>query len=428
MKVKLLSFFIPFFFIANVMAQAPPWYWARQGATSSDEYATDVCADPLSSGVYVGGSFNGNLNSVYGSSVSASLGQTDGFILKYDGAGAIVWAFSIGGTGPELINAVAAGPAGELYVLGSFDGTCDFDPASATSFVLTSNSRDGFLAKYNPSGGFEWAVKFGGTSNDNGLGISADANGVYITGDFTGLSSFNTTSGLPSILNSMGDEDLFGAKYNSFGALQWVIRQGAAQTDIGNEVIADGANVYFIGTYDENINLFNATGGPAAASHVSEIINKSSVIVSAYTQAGVLVWSNNISSTDDNRGLGITQNNTNIYITGLISDVAKFKYPSPTFTQSASNQDIFVACLSKASGMFQWVSTQTGSGNGIESGYDIELISNKLIVTGMFTGPLDYQPYGGTLMNASNSDPFITAFDLNGNYLWNAPYGGTGLR
>lgn len=425
MKAKLRLILILFSCVAGVLAQAPPWYWAQQGATSGNEWVGDVCADPLSQGLYAGGTFDGNLTPVYGSSLSAALGPSDVVVLKYDAAGNVLWAFKIGNQGTEVFSGIAADPAGDIYVIGTFNGTCDFDPSPTQTFTLSSSGTDGFLAKYNANGGFLWALKLGSSGTDDIRGIYADANGVYITGYFTGIASFNTTSGTPALLSASGDEDSFAAKYNASGVRQWVVKQAGTKTDIGYEISADASNVYFIGTYDKDISLYNATGVNPTATLVSQQVTKSSVFVSAYTQAGALVWATNISSTDNNLGLGLAFDNTNLYITGSIANTASFPYPSALFTQTAqNNSDVFLACLSKSAGIYQWVSQQAGSSNGNAVGFDLEVVNNRIVVSGNFTGQLSYQSWGGPQLNANGFDPFITGFDLSGNYIWTSAYGG----
>jgi hypothetical protein len=246
--------------------------------------ALDVTTDASSTDIYVSGSFDGNLNSVYGSSLTASAGGRDGFLLKYDVLGNLLWGFSIGGTANDEIVGVSTDPFGNVYALGTFSGTCDFDP-SASQFILNANARDGFLAKYNSAGACLWAVKFGSALNDNAWGIEANANGVYITGSVAGIATFSSASGGTSILNTQGNEDMFGAKFNFSGTLQWCISQGASGTDIGYEVTADNNNVYFIGTYNNNCNLYNSSG-TQVASLSSQQSGVHAVVISAYTQAG----------------------------------------------------------------------------------------------------------------------------------------------
>jgi hypothetical protein len=70
----------------------------------------------------------------------------------------------------------------------------------------------------------------GGTSSDVGFGIAVDGSGsVYVTGYYQGTATFGTTS-----KTSAGFSDIFVAKYNSSGALQWVQSAGGTSDDVGH--------------------------------------------------------------------------------------------------------------------------------------------------------------------------------------------------
>lgn len=86
----------------------------------------------------------------------------------------------------------------------------------------------------------------GGTSYDEGNGIAVDASGnVYVTGSYNGTATFGTTT-----KTSAGGEDIFVAKYNSSGVLQWVQSAGGTSEDWGNGIAVDGSgNVYVTGRY-----------------------------------------------------------------------------------------------------------------------------------------------------------------------------------
>jgi autotransporter-associated beta strand protein len=63
------------------------------------------------------------------------------------------WAFILDNA---VISEIAVSTAGDTYVVGSFAGTVDFDPSPATEFSVSSDDGEslGFLASYDPSGGF----------------------------------------------------------------------------------------------------------------------------------------------------------------------------------------------------------------------------------------------------------------------------------
>lgn len=69
----------------------------------------------------------------------------------------------------------------------------------------------------------------GGTGADGGTSIAIDGSGnVYVTGYFLGTAGFSASSKI-----SAGGSDLFVAKYNSTGTLQWVQTAGGTGDDYG---------------------------------------------------------------------------------------------------------------------------------------------------------------------------------------------------
>jgi hypothetical protein len=112
--------------------------------------------------------------------------------------------------------------AENLYIVGKFAGTVDFDP-SPDVYELTSSApdtRNNYVAKYDPSGGFVWAQSFGGNANDgNDREIAVDAAGnVYIAGTFTGSADFGSTA-----LTSLGNYDAFLTGRNNLAALPTIM-------------------------------------------------------------------------------------------------------------------------------------------------------------------------------------------------------------
>lgn len=102
-------------------------------------------------------------------------------------------AFGFGSSGPDVGNAVATDPGGNVYVIGSFTGSAgDFDPGPG-SLSLSSFGQAMFVAKYTATGSMLWAEQIGGPgANVQGLGIVTEASGtVFITGSFSGTADFD---------------------------------------------------------------------------------------------------------------------------------------------------------------------------------------------------------------------------------------------
>ena len=74
-----------------------------------------------------------------------------------------------------------------LYVVGRFEGTVDFDPGAGTDSHTSAGETDGYISKFNSSGTHQWTRTFGSTLSDQASGVALDGSGnLYITGYFRG--------------------------------------------------------------------------------------------------------------------------------------------------------------------------------------------------------------------------------------------------
>src|SRR5258708_19018608 len=159
--------------------------WVKQfGGPNSDEgrsVTVDKQGNVLTTGVFEGTvDFDPGAGTFNLTSVSAS---NDVFISKLDPNGNMLWTKQIGGAGNEYAFSITTDASGNIYVIGIFSGTADFDSGSGT-FNMTSVSagEDIFITKLDPSGNLLWAKQMGGISNDYGYSIALDASGsVYST-------------------------------------------------------------------------------------------------------------------------------------------------------------------------------------------------------------------------------------------------------
>jgi hypothetical protein len=138
--------------------------------------------------------------------------------------------------------------ASNIYLSGAYYG---LPLVIGTATLANSGTNDGFIAKYNSAGTFQWANKVGGAGSDFAYDVAVDAsNNAYLTGYFAGtvvtVGSFSLTNTTPG-----SNQDVFVVKYNSAGTPQWV----SSATSVGGETaygIASDAigNVYITGAYN----------------------------------------------------------------------------------------------------------------------------------------------------------------------------------
>jgi hypothetical protein len=200
------------------------------------------------------------------------------FLAKYDYNGIYLWANSIGGDYDDQGISIALDGSGNAVLTGYFNGTVDFDPSVAGTANLTTTGwgSDVFLAKYNSSGGFEWAKGFGGIANDQGQSLVLDGNdNVLITGNYYGTADFDpATAGIANLTNA-GGADIFLAKYDALGNYIWAKGIGASGDDYGSDLILDANGKVvvtgsFKGTvdFDPGAGISNLSTGLSGGQHV----------------------------------------------------------------------------------------------------------------------------------------------------------------
>ncbi|MBK6399017.1 MAG: SBBP repeat-containing protein [Bacteroidetes bacterium] len=179
-----------------------------------------------------------------------SFGVYDIFMLKLDTAGNYIWAKQIGGPDYEEAHEMVADSSGNTYITGTFQGTSDFDPGTATyNLSAYQNTEDFFITKLNSAGDLNWVKVIGGSGSDHGYGIALDRYGyVYSTGY-----SFDTTDfdPGPNVYNLF---PISSCTYinilDSAGSFVWSGMTDGQYADIGYDIALDpGSNIFTVGTF-----------------------------------------------------------------------------------------------------------------------------------------------------------------------------------
>ncbi len=138
--------------------------------------------------------------------------NTDIFLAKYDSSGNYQWAKQMSGIGSEQGNGVALDQYANIYIVGTFGDTVDFDPGPDSVKIGRVGGNDIFVAKYDPSGNYINARNIGGSGSDDGVAISVTPVGVvYTTGSFSTTADFNIGGAAPANLVTNGGIDIFFA-------------------------------------------------------------------------------------------------------------------------------------------------------------------------------------------------------------------------
>jgi hypothetical protein len=246
------------------------WLVTSQG---HDPYIAGIVVDPVGN-LWVAGDFKYRIQ--FGDTVLTNNWNTDLFLLKYGPRGDLVWALRAGGTDFDVVNGMGADAAGNLYLTGGFYQTTVFGGARAAS----AGGMDVFVAKVTPGGVPVWLRRAGGSGHDQVEAIAVDASGnCIVTGSY---SSSNAVFGTRTLDQPSGI-DVFVAKYDSQGAVQWARRAGGPNPDYGNRVAIDEqGNCYVSG-------VFNGTAVFDPGVMLSST-NENAPFVASYDPDGQLRW------------------------------------------------------------------------------------------------------------------------------------------
>lgn len=360
--------------------------------------------------VSMGGSFNGTVTfptlpaatTLTSTSSLAGPPSQDAYITTCSTFGDYLSFVNVmNGNGEELLYDHMTDGAGNNYFTGY--GTVvigeNFNFVGGPGYAMTQGVSAGFLGKRSKSGGHVWGVYFHPLTHYSAVeaeGIAMDYSGnIYVTGGFIGPISLGTTSGSPYILGSAGvTSDIFVAKYNNSGVLQWARSFGSANGDPekGFSISVDSNNYYVTGRFNTLGSLVFGTNtlGPT--------LNNDIFVMKGDASTGAALKGFQYSSANADAGMDvISPNSTACYITGALNNT----------TQCITGRVDF----SPAIPVWSWMATNTtGGGAASVSGTDLIMGNNgHLFVAGYATagGTLTF----GTLSETVAFHGFMVSYD-----------------
>jgi hypothetical protein len=337
------------------------------------------------------------------------------------------WAKQMGGAADYDIGiSIATDVSGNVYTVGNFGTTADFDPGPGTFYLTSAGANDVFISKVDPSGNFVWAKRIGGVDTDEGLAIALDPSGnVYATGVFRVTADFDPSAGVFN-LTSAGDADIFILKLDASGNFLWAKQMGGIVNDFGFSIALDASNnVYATGSFGDTADFDPGIG-------TFDLISAGNTdnFVSKLDSNGNFLWAKQLGGTDDDDSYAIAVDAIgNVYTIGTFYATADFDPGVGTYNLTAVGQyDIFISKLD-ASGNFSWAKQIGGAMS--DEGYAIAVdASGNVFTTGSFAGIVDFDPGAGTFnltAGLGNLDVFVSKLDVSGNFLWARQFGGMNL-
>ena len=331
-----------------------------------------------------------------------------------------LWAHKFGSIGRDSGNGIATDANGNVYTVGYFENTVDFDPGPGTVNLTSEGFYDIFIQKLDPNGNLMWVKQIGGTGADRANAIALDALGnIYTTGSFANTVDFDPGPGTYN-LSANPTSSSYVQKLDTDGNFIWAKSLSGPSGGEGRSITIDlNGNVYstgyFQGTvdFDPGNDAFNLT-----ATSLDTYIHKMDA-------NGNFIWAKQISATGTAKNRSNVSNAIktdalgNVYTTGYFNDITDFNPGAEIFNlTSAGSADIFIQKLDPE-GKFLWARKMGGIGSDQGNSLTIDRGGN-VYTTGYFAGTVDFNPGAGTtnLTAIGRSDAYIQKLDTNGNLVW----------
>ena len=306
MKNLTLTLLSLLLFSTIFLAQEPQFEWVTGFGGTPFNMGRSIAVDS-SRNVYVTGEFQDTVdfNPGNGTYYLSSNGYNDVFNSKFDASGDFLWAKTVGGSGMDWGHSIALDTSGNVYTIGSFQDSVDFDPSSGISNLYNNGNSGTFILKLDPTGNFLWAKNLSGNFDVIGNEIILDDEGkIYITGSFNDTTDFDPGIGVYNLIPN-GHQDIFVLKLDTAGDLIWVKNMGSNSADIGFSIKVDNEkNVFTTGYFSTY--LGPADFDPGSGTYNINGVGSSDIFISKLNSSGDFVWAKSMSGIDTESTYSIT--------------------------------------------------------------------------------------------------------------------------
>lgn len=285
--------------------------WSTYYGGSNDDYINDVTINGNNEIIVVGQTTSQiNISSLYSYQEQLS-GSFDAFVAKFNAQGRRLWGTYYGGTGFDVGMEITTDIFNDIVITGYTQSRNNIATTNGWKTELWG-SWDAFLAKFNNDGNMKWATYFGGNGEDNGRGVDIDGLGnIYLTG-YTLSTDSLATQGVYKDTISSAEADVFLAKFNRNGDLQWASYYGGTDIDIGNMVIINPWNYCMVAG-----NSASSNGITTVDAYKSINAGLNDMFYAIFDSSSYLIYGTYYGGEGNDYGHGLAlDRRNNIYFTG----------------------------------------------------------------------------------------------------------------
>ncbi|NVO86656.1 gliding motility-associated C-terminal domain-containing protein [Hymenobacter terrestris] len=322
-----------------------------------------------------------------------------------------------------------------MYIAGHFEGTVRI----GTTVLTSAGGTDGFVAKWRrvgQGGSFTWALRFGGTADEEASALGRNGVNVYVAGIFR---SPTAAFGARALTNrgTPGTSDGFVAQLNDGGNnafFQWCESVSGTANERITSLRSDGRRVFVGGSFGSP----EVSVGALRLRNTSTGANTDGFIASLYDNGpnATVMWFLPISGAQSEEVTGVVMIGAKTYVVGGFSgSTAAIGATVLSNNGTVGTRDIFVAVVADAftSGTFMWAYSAGGPGDDWPEGAARTAGGGDgIFLVGAFSGPtarFGASTVANTDASGATTDAFITRVEDAGptaDFAWVKRAGGTG--
>jgi hypothetical protein len=360
-------------------------------------------------------------------------GDLDMFLTKIGPTGSLIFSKRIGGSGTDE-GMTRVDTNGNIFVAGTTSST-DFPVLNPAQSTYGGGSHDAFLMKFSSSGTLAFSTYLGGSGDETVfLDLNANDTQVYLSGQTTSA-NFPTHNGYQNSYGG-GAHDLYVAKYNSSGTLQYSTLLGGNGDDDGLAYVKADGTVIVIGDTSSTDFPVSGTGYQRNYGGGSNdvFVTKIAASGSSLTYSTYLGGSGDDTLTD-----GQVDTAGNAYVCGhtTSSDLPTANPVQSTYGGGGSSPyfpggDVFVAKLNPSGGMI--FLTYLGGANDEQGTMQVDNSGNIYVIgqtasANFPTHNAAQAVYGGpTASYLYLGDVFLTKLTSDGQFVYSTFLGGSGIE
>ena len=334
--------------------------WAGRYGGNADDFGYAIALD-ANNDLLVSGR-TGAAAGFYTDTTLASFGN-DILVMKLDTSGVVQWANQYGGAADDEARGIAAGPNGEVLVVGSSESP----DLPVTSMTYDGNGRDAFVMRLHTNGSRDWVQRYGGISFETAFDVEVDGDGeVFVCGE-TG--SFDFPDDILTWQGS-GTTKGFLVAFDSTGARTWAQRYGGSNVERALGLTLDPMGNVLVTGYTTSSDFPTSHPAPSGAGLDAFLLS--------FDQSGTRNYATRFGGSLDDLGQDLVTDATgNIFIKGETQS-ADFPTGNPTFLGAGS--DLFLAKFG-GDGKYNWALPYGGSLNDFAGGLQVSG-NNRIYLAG----------------------------------------------